>query len=159
MVTCLLLNWRVSGSCLGLVFFLSLYRFIPIKIRKNSSHDCPKKKGKMRNSQSPKNDFTFGARSCAAQTMSVHSTHYTTGQIKISGILLILVLQPNQLSFCECFFRDFFFFKIPDFFSKMRKLLGDHQTELVKSLLKIHGNKLSVKEKLEKRPILRAITK
>ena len=52
-----------------------------------------------------------------------------------------------------------FFFKIPDFFSKMRKLLGDHQTELVKSLLKIHGNKLSVKEKLEKRPILRAITK
>ena len=28
-----------------------------------------------------KNDFTLGARSCAAQIMSMHSTHYTTGQM------------------------------------------------------------------------------
>ena len=36
----------------------------------------------MRNLQLPRNDFTLGERSCAAQTMSVHSTHYTTGQME-----------------------------------------------------------------------------
>ena len=41
------------------------------------------------------------------------------------------------------------------FFSKNRKLLGDHRIELVKSLSKIHVNERSIKKKNQKLEITR----